>query len=412
MKKKILFDQFENYIQTDWYLNVARRLGFSSVLMKNDISEHDLNHSDYQIIVNPDNIDQTIKSVIEFNDKYKIDAIVSKDDARQLLKAHIAEALKLSFISVDTAKILSDKYLQKKYMTTHNIPCARFQIASSLEELKNACRTIGYPIVIKPVSSWGSMGVVKVDNSKKLASYYDEIKANILAFHGSYQNFIVEEYLPGDEVSVEGIIDQGKIYIIAITDKIVAEEPFFVEIGHTIPTKLPATVQQKLKDLTIAALEPLSIRSAGIHVEIKLTPAGLKVNEIHARFGGAGIPSIITMVYGIDLVAELIKSAAGERTSLNPKWNKAAAIRFIVPHSPGVLLDIKGEKEITKQKGVCYYQRLFNWCPGRVVDYPPKNSKSRIGMIHIVGNDLEDVCKKADDAIASVEIITNNLKTN
>lgn len=412
MGKKILFDHLHNYVQTDWFLKVARGLGFSTVLLTDKNSVKKFTHADFQIEVDPHNNNETIEKVVKFHDENPIDAIVSSDDAQNILRAKIAEKLNLDFISVETAEIISNKFRQKKFMAAHKIPCAQSLPASSFEELTTACEKIGFPVVIKPVSSWGSLGVVKIGEMTELNGYYNEINDKVLKTHGSRQDFLVEEYLSGAEVSVEGIVNQGDIHLIAITDKMVADEPFFVETGHTVPSRLPSDLLQEIRELTIKAIKPLQIKTAGIHVEIKLTASGLKINEIHARPGGGGIPSIVTMAYGLDFVAELIKSAAGEAPSFDAKWNKAAAIRFIVPASSGKLVEIKGEKEITRQKGVCFYQRLFNWAPGKIVEYPPKSSTSRIAMIQVMGKNPEEVYSRTESAVKSIEIITQNTDNN
>lgn len=163
---------------------------------------------------------------------------------------------------------------------------------------------------------------------------------------------IIEEYMNGPEVSVETFSLNGKVHIIAITDKITTGAPYFVEMGHSQPSKLDIDLQEEICKVAIAAVLALKIYDGPSHVEIIVTPSGPKIVELGARLGGDNITtSLVPLSTGVNLVKACLQTAIGEIPDINKKFNRAAIIKYIEPPM-GKITSIIGIEEISEIHGV------------------------------------------------------------
>jgi len=149
---------------------------------------------------------------------------------------------------------------------------------------------------------------------------------------------IIEEFISGDEVSVETISWEGKHYILAITDKVTSGEPYFVELEHHQPSMLPSEIQLKIKNLTIKALKALDITYGASHSEFKITENGeVFVIEVGARMGGDFIGSdLVQLSTGYDFLKGLIELSLGKFSEPVLKEKKNSGIYFLTKETEKV----------------------------------------------------------------------------
>lgn len=268
--------------------------------------------------------------------------------------AVVTNELGLPGISIDTATKATDKGEMNIVFHKHGVAAPAFCIVSSDDEFIKIKDNLIYPCIIKPIDSAGSRGVVFVSNEKDLEAAYNYSKEN-----SRKKRVIIEEYMSGQEVSVEVIVVNKEIHILAITDKITTGTPHFVEMGHSQPSQLPISSQEAIKELTCKAIKALGINYGPAHVEIMLTKDGPKMIEVGARLGGDNIAShLVPLSTGVDMVKATIQLSIGVTPDLTPKFNNGSAIRYMVPSELieteiSVLQDalrIEGVKEIVITK--------------------------------------------------------------
>ena len=130
--------------------------------------------------------------------------------------------------------------------------------------------------------------------------------------------------MEGPEVSVESITVEGESHIITVTDKMVTEIPFFVETGHTEPSRLPADVQEDIRNVALKAIAALGVKNGPTHTEIKVTKSGAKLVEIAARLGGDFITSrLVPLSTGVDMIDCQLSSTLGEAVN----WQSTKSLR-------------------------------------------------------------------------------------
>ena len=312
--------------------------------------------------------------------------------------ASACSALGLPGISMDTAITSTDKGEMIKAFSEHNVECPWFFIAKDREEFEKIKSDITFPCIMKPTDNSGSRGVVLVNSLEELLENYEYTKASSRS--GAV---IIEEYMQGQEVSVEIIVLDGEPNVLAVTDKLTTGAPHFVEMGHSQPSRLPAEDVEKIKDLAMRAVKAVGIKCGPAHVEIMNTESGPKMVELGARMGGDCITThLVPLSTGIDMVAATIKLCCGETPDISRKFNKGSAIRYFdVPC--GTIASIDGLKEAEKLNGVREITFVKN-VGDEVCSIG--SSTDRVGFVIAQGKKAEDAVTIACEAIKKIKIRT------
>lgn len=222
--------------------------------------------------------------------------------------SYIAEEMGFTtYNSLCDAEITTDKYAMRGQFFRKGVNSPKF--FHSGPKFDGKLNGLDFPLIVKPVDRSGSRGVTKVNDEISLGLAI--LRACDLSFK---KKAIVEEFIDGDEVSVEAISWKGEHYILAITDKITSREPYFVEIAHHQPSKLSENIKERIKEETIKALNSLNIKFGASHTEIKVNQKGeVFLIETGARMGGDYIGSdLVRLSTGYDFVRGIIEIALGE----------------------------------------------------------------------------------------------------
>lgn len=309
--------------------------------------------------------------------------------------ASVTRELNLPGISVESALKATDKGEMIQAFKEHGVDIPWFYIVKNLDKLEAISENITFPCIVKPVDNAGSRGVILVNDSTELNNAYKYSKT-----HSRNGTVIIEEFMTGNEVSVETMAINGEIHILAITDKITTGPPHFVEMGHSQPSQLPEAVLQKVKNLTVKAMQALCINNGPAHVEIMITPSGPKMIELGARMGGDCITShLVPLSTGIDMVKATIELAVGETPDLTPKFNKGSAIRYFNV-KPGIIQKITVMEEVEKIPGI--KEIVFTKGVGETATQI-QSSTDRLGYVVAQGETEElsvQLCEKALIGIA------------
>lgn len=311
--------------------------------------------------------------------------------------AKAADALGLNSISYETAVKATDKYEMIKAFEEHNVPAPWFHLVRNYEDLSCLKDKITFPCIMKPTDNAGSHGVVKIHSYEELLSNYEY--SHSCSRRG---NVIVEEYLDGEEVSVEVMVVDGKVNILQITDKLTTGAPYFVEMGHNQPSRLDIDIQSKIKDVAERACIAIGINQGPAHVEMKITSKnGPKMIELGARMGGDNITThLVPLSTGIDMVGTTIKIALGEDVNIVPTLNCGSAIRYF--EAPfGKIKSIEGIEEALKIEGV--RQISFTKEIGEE-SAPIHCSNDRIGFVIAQAENVEEAINICEKIIKIIEI--------
>ena len=317
--------------------------------------------------------------------------------------AAVGQALGLPALSPEAARCATDKRAMRQALRHAGVPCPRFAEVGSLDHALAEAEQMGYPVALKIPCSAGSRGVFEVADAADLRRAF--VQARELE---PGRSLLVEEWLEGPEVSVEGAVAGREATVVQVTDKLVFPGPYPVESGHTQPSRLPRHLVDAIGDATLRAISALDFSDCGFHAELKLAPRGPCVIEIAARLGGDHISTDLTRLStGTDLVAAVMDIALGRRPDLEARRSRGSAIRYFQLPAAGELVSIAGLEEISGRAGFKFLcartERGEVLRPGLRVEVPVRSSLDRHGHVIFTGSDASEAAARADAALQSLQ---------
>ncbi len=331
---------------------------------------------------------------------YKPDFIItSTSDMPVRTVSWVCDKLEMqSDISYEDAICATDKIAMRNRMKEHSVPIPIYHEIQSLSEFLCVLEEMPQKVILKPADNAASRGVVFIDKSKQ--NNFEDLYQYTVQYSRSGK-VLVEEFMTGPEVSVESFSVNGEPRIITITDKIVTELPYFVELGHTQPSRLSDSQQDDIRKVADAAIRAIGIKNGPSHTEIKVTPEGAKLVEIAARLGGDFITShLVPLSTGVDMIECSFASLLGQKVNCHSTLCQGAAIRFI--QSPaGKIRSIRGVEDARMCKGVHEIDLYVK--EGDCVRLP-QNSSDRLGHVIAIGKDADEASANAEEALRHIKV--------
>lgn len=342
------------------------------------------------------------EAVLDAAKKHRIDGIITlASDMPMRTVAKVASSLGLVGISEETAMKATNKILMREALAKNKVPIPEFHKVSNEAEFYESVKNInskGFRCIVKPADNSGSRGVDLLEN------YDHDTLAKVYEYSKKYSrsgDIIVEEYMEGQEVSVETLSENGNCHVLQITDKITTGSPYFVEMGHSQPSQLSEKIQKEIINVAIAANRAIGITNGPSHTEIMVTSTGAKVVEIGARLGGDNITThLVPLSTGVDMVKSCIQIALGISPDFEIKQSKAAVIRYM-DSKPGRISKIDGVENAKRVEGVCDIEFMY-----KINDVISEihSSVDRLGYIIAEGNTLDEAINSCSKATREINI--------
>jgi biotin carboxylase len=306
--------------------------------------------------------------------------------------AFVAGRCGLPGIPFETATAASDKLVMRQALAAAGVPQPAFAGVTSAEEAAEAASRVGTPVVVKPVDNMGARGVRVVETADALAPAFEA------AFAASRsRRVIVEEYMSGPELSLDAVVWQGRATVCGIADRHVTFAPYFVEMGHTMPSALDRGLLDDASAVFIRGIAALGIAAGAAKGDIKVTPRGAMVGEIAARLSG-GYMSGWTFPYasGVEVTEAALRIAMGlDPGPLAPRVSLVSAERAFVS-IPGRVAAVEGLAEACASPALRDLFLLV--APGAEVRLPTNN-------VQKCGNAISQAASRAAAATAAEEAV-------
>ena len=363
---------------------------------------------DHWILANTDDHQESLAAVANFLREHptiKVDGALTFWEDDVLLTSRITSKFNWIGSPYDTVKKVRNKFEFRKFCNNNNIRAPRHALIRSRKDLQRIKEEFTFPLVMKPVYGSSSAYVVKVEE-EDLERVYDYIKQNLSlqtesALHDGFDIF-VEEYIDGDEVDIDILMQNGKIKYYSITDNFQTEEPFFVETGDCIPSSLPENRQDALFELAEETLEKLKIQNGVVHFEAKSTRHGPVPIEVNLRMGGDYIHSIVKEAWGVDLIENAVKIAFGiyipkiKRPDLPKKFIVG---RYFLPPQSGILSKLHLDEKLKKPRFKRMIEEIYIQKQiGDAVLVPPEGFES-LGWVTVSGETQTDAHNNMDEVL-------------
>ena len=380
-------------------IKLAKQLGYHTIVA--DYNKYAVGVSFADEYYNVSTIDE--EGILELAKQVQPDGIMTlATDMPMRSIARATSALNIPGISYDTAIRSTDKGEMIQVFEKHNVEHPWYYIVNKLNTLSDIKENIQYPCVVKPTDNAGNRGVCFVGNEDELIEAYEYSLKNSRS-----GDVIIEEYMEGHEVSVEIIVVNSQVHIIAITDKQTLGVPYFVEIGHSQQSQLSPEDIVKIKDLATRAVTAIGIDNSPAHVEIMLTADGPKMVELGARLGGGCITThLVPLSTGVNMVKAVIDLSLGNTPDIQPKYCKGSALLHITGVE-GIITRISGIEDAQKIEGIKEVNILKNI--GDETRYF-MNGNDRIGYVIAQGANAEDALNRCREALNLIKIETQKSK--
>lgn len=276
-------------------------------------------------------------------------------DLAMITVNYVAEKLGLSGNSLEATKCSTNKNLMRLAFERNGDPSPKSILVSEATNLEMI--NLEYPLIVKPTDRSGSRGICKVYQKEQL------VPAVQRALEQSFEKkALVEEFVEGQEYSVEYISYHGKHYFLALTLKYTTGAPHFIETGHMEPAPIHSKTLEKVKKIVSHALDTLDVENGASHTELKIAEDGaIQIIEIGARMGGDCIGSdLVRYSTGYDFVKMVIQVACGDAPDFTPVCEPIAVESIFIFNEE----DVKEFERLKIQEPDCLL---------RVVDYHLEN---------------------------------------
>lgn len=360
---------------------------------------------DRWIIADTTNHNESIQEVGKFltNNKYKIDGIITFWEDDVLLTSKLADKYNFIGIPFVTANKARNKHLFREFCLKNNLSVPKYRLIKSTSDIKEIIRDLSFPMVIKPIYGSSSAFVIKVENEEELKASYPYIKkvlsTTIESALTDGVDVMVEEYIDGDEVDIDIIIQNGRIKFYSISDNDKTNEPFFIETGRSTPSSLPIKDREELIDMADEILEKLGIQNGCIHLEAKSTANGPVPIEVNLRMGGDEIYPSVKGAWKVDLIENAAKVALGiyiPKIDRPEEPYKYLISKDFLTDQSGILIQLDIDPELEKKKyleEVHFFQEI-----GDSILVPPEGYEY-LGWIMVSGDNLPDAEDNLQEAI-------------
>lgn len=362
-----------------------------------------LKYADHAIIASTRDVDSTERALLKYAANHSVDGVMTIANDVPYTVAKIARTLGLPGVAPDSVVSLTNKLTMKSCFVENGVNTPSFREVVDARDLEGS--QYPYPFIVKPVDGRGSRGVLLVDSDTDLTWAYSHAVA-----HSDIGKVIMEEFVPGPQLSVEGIFVDGEYKAVAYADRnygnLKHTKPFIVEDGGAIPSRFDGPILEEVRALIERGARSLGIDWGPVKADIVLldghTPC---IIELAGRLSGNYLATHhIPFSYGIDLVGVMIDLSTGAEIAidrLQPTSHKFLGVRYFFP-PPGRITAINGIDELRKNTLIHSYMIYSN-----VGDIQQEidNHGARAGTVMVRGDNYDDAIKNAVAAIESVEFV-------
>lgn len=268
----------------------------------------------------------------------KPDAIVGVDEQGVEVAAIAAEILKLRHNPPSAVSVTRDKAKVREVLS-----------GAGLAQPLVYDGDVVFPCVVKATTLSGSRGVIRADDQAALDAAVERVRT----IAGDQSGVLIESYVPGAEVALEGLLDDGTLFVLAIFDKpdpLVG--PFFEETIYVTPSRHPLALQKDIERAVADACAAIGLVEGPVHAEIRLPEDGPVVLEVAARSIGGLCSRALAFGVGISLEEVILRHAlGGDLGDLRQTRASSGVMMIPIPRS-GTLRGVGGIEDATAVAGI------------------------------------------------------------
>ena len=376
------------------FLAAAGRLGVDVVVGSERRQAMADAMGDRAIVVPLGNVDAAVDIIVALHDRLSLDAVVAVDDQGVAVAAAASARLGLAHNPVDAVAATRDKAVLRARLAAAAVAQPNYGLVAPGQSVAAAAAQVGYPCVVKPVSRSGSQGVIRVDDDVQAVAAVDRVRAIV----GPLEPVLVEGFVVGAEVAVEGLLVAGALQVLAVFDKPNSlDGPFFEETIYVTPSGHPPSTLANIEATGARAAAALGLREGPVHIELRIGAAGaVTILELAARSIGGLCARALRFGAGVSLEEVIVRHALGLGLDGLAREPLASGVMMLPIRSAGVLEAVSGQERALAIEGVVGVE--ISLAPGRP-EIPLPEGDRYLGFLFARGPTakiVEDVLRRAE----------------
>lgn len=343
-----------------------------------------------------------IKAVKEVAIKEKVDFITTAcTDQALLTVAQVSEELNLPcYISYETARNVTNKLYMKEKFVNGDIPTAKYKIIDRYDE--EVVKQFEFPLVVKPVDCNSSKGVKKVYSIGKVEEALNEA----INFSRT-KTAIIEEFVDGEEISVDVFVEEGKAKVLSMStsNKAKLDNSSFTIMQSIYPVNITSKVKKDIEVIAQKISNEFYLINTPMLIQLIVKDDKIHVLEFSARMGGGTKYRFIEVISGVNIMHEYVNLILGEKVNITPKNKINYAYMNYCYCKPGVIDRLENFEELKNKKIIFDY---FQYKVSGMKIEKAQTSSDRASGYLLIGDTLEEIENKQRVADERLKIISSN----
>jgi biotin carboxylase len=361
------------------FLEAFSRLGWEAVVASERPQALQILNPSGHLTLDFGDVPGAAHAIARFAEIHPIDFVVGADDDGVMLAAVAAHRLGLRHASAEAVRACRHKGHMRSLLAAAGLPGPRFDRVDLSADPATTARRLFYPCVIKPASLSGSRGVIRADDEAGFVAAFNRVRNIVhsaLAEQGTQvgETLLVEEYLEGEEVALEGLLTEGRLRRLAIFDKPdPLRGPYFEETLYVTPSRHPPARVAAVERCVAEAAAAIGLDHGPVHAEVRFDAARATLIEIAPRSIGGLCSRALRFEGGRSLEEVLLRHASGEDAAQFEREPGAAGVLMIPIPRAGTLVGIEGAAEAAAVDGIEDVKLVIP--PGQKVAPPPEGGR-------------------------------------
>lgn len=332
----------------------SRRAGIDLTVASEQPSTFEAAQPESLLTLDFQNVAHAIERAAAFAQRHPVTAAVGVDDDTVVLATAINAGLGRETNPLPAAVAARDKAAQRAQLASAGVPVPKFSLRQMDEEVNALAATVRYPCVLKPLRLSASRGVIRADDPPAFVAAQRRLRAILESCGESPGRFLVEDFVPGYEVALDGLLVDNQLHVLALFDKPdPLDGPFFEETIYVTPSRHPTGAQEALVRCAADAARALGLRVGPVHAELRWNEQGPWLIELAARSIGGRCSAVLRFGDGTVSLEELVlRQAVGwPLPSLEREAGAAGVLMIPVPRA-GRLQEVQGIAEARAVQGI------------------------------------------------------------
>jgi biotin carboxylase len=381
--------------RTSDFLTAAYKLGADVIVASNERQTLEDIAKGHTLTLDFQNLNESVDTVVSFAKEFPLDAVVSTDEDQVVLAAMISAALGLPHNPIASVKATRYKDILRILLTKAHVATPMAYCFSVTDPIEKIAQKVTYPCVLKPIHLSASRGVIRANTKEEFKDAFIRI-TKILSDPEvrkmgkvSAEKILVESFIAGSEVALEGLLKAGSLAVLSLFDKPdPLNGPFFEETIYVTPSQLSPIIQEKIAVCAEQACRAIGLKEGPVHAEIRLNGDVPYVIEVAARSIGGICSRTLRFGLGVSLEEIILRHALKMPIDAMKREDFASGVMMIPIPASGTLSNVEGVSEASK---VAYIEGVTIMIRRKQKVIPLPEGRRYLGFIFARGNSPDDV---------------------